>query len=160
VRENLFLAAMAIIAGHAVYSWIDSRNLVMADEAKQSSFLRSDAALLFHKDCRAGVSTGLSATPGATGFLYIEPARDVRFTKIVETGSCGSSDSAELLATLELNVRSALDDTGCAVLSDQLADRELRIAYRCGARTNGVVAVRVPGQMLNVRIDERWAIRG
>jgi hypothetical protein len=157
-RTNLILAGVAVAAGHIVYNWIDSQNTVMADDAKQSRFLRSYGALPFRAGCQTRVSTGLSASAGATGFLNIEPTRDILFRKTLETDLCGGTGSPEALSTVDRNSRSALDTAGCAVLSDELAPKELQITYSCGTRTNGRLTAQAPGHVLEVQIDERRAV--
>ena len=156
---NLLLASVAIVSGHMIYTGIESRNIVMADDSKQSSFLRSYDVRPVLTGCRAGLSTSLSAASGANGFLHIEPARDVQFTKTLETGLCPEGRFVDVLAILDIHIRSAVNSSGCAILSQTTSPGVLRFTYRCGDRTSGVVSAETDRKKISVKIDERWLVR-
>jgi hypothetical protein len=133
----------------------------------QSDFLRiyDPVPLLnsFLDGCRwrASVASESAASPG---YLFLGDARDVAYTRIAQTDLCDQSEYPLAVTALHRSALSALRYFDCQVSSDDsTAGQRVRITYRCGTRTTGVVSASPgPGDgspFVTLRLDEEWSVR-
>jgi hypothetical protein len=169
-----YLAAAEVVLCSALLgvAWIPSSAFIPPDSQKQSRFLRTYNPVPLLNSLRAACTspggTGTSSSSSA-GFLFFTVARNVRFTRTVEAELCGHYQSLSMLTALNQSLLSALGASGCQISSDELsAGQGARIAYRCGARTAGLVTVTPPTRrpqesdgpaFLTLRFDEQWDVR-
>jgi hypothetical protein len=149
---------------------ITAGTYISADDLKQSNFLRTYDPIPFLSSFRVGcqpLNTLVSAS-AAAGYTRLRgKGTNVRFTRTIQPDLCDTSHSASILTGLQQNLVSALGSAGCEVLWDSLSlDQGIRIYYRCGTRTSGLVTTSPPrsraddGQpMLKLQIDEQWSVR-
>jgi hypothetical protein len=101
--------------------------------------------------------------------LFLNRGHNVQYERTIEPWLCGAYRYSAILTALHQNVVSALGSAGCQVLSDELSiDHGVRIAYRCGKRTTGLITeVPTPRKSaaedepfsLKLRFYEEWAVR-
>ena len=150
-------------------SWISSGALIPADERKQSAFLRTYDPAPFLRSLPPGCPPlgSIVGASAAAGYRSLSVTMNVRFTRTIQPDLCDGAQSSSILTGLKQNLVSALGSSGCEVSSDWLSlDQGIRIYYRCGARTSGLVTASPPKpggnegrSMLTLQIDERWSVR-
>ena len=137
---------------------------VPPDAQKQSKFLRTyDPMPLLHSalgaDCGAASSFSASA-----GLMFLNLGHNVEYERTIEPELCRAYHYSAILTALHGNVVSALGSAGCRVLSDDLSlDHGIRIAYRCGGRSTGLVTAAPSAHepfSLKLRFQEEWSVRG
>jgi len=167
VRANLLAVgavACAVILGD---KWISAKAVIPADPAKQSDFLRTYNPVPLMNSFRAGCRprTGVGTTSFAgPGYLLLNDARNVRYTRTAHTELCEPSQYPLIVTALHRSLLSSLEYFGCQVSSDDFtAGRGVRIAYRCGTRSEGVVTTGPPPgpnrAFVMVQLDEEWSVR-
>lgn len=142
--------------------------LIPADEGKQSRFLRTYDPIPFLSSFRLGCQTSslVEASAGA-GYRFLNVTTNVKFTRTIEPDLCDKDHSSSILTGLQQNLISSLSSAGCQVSSDWLSlDQGIKIYYRCGTQTSGLVTASPPKQahndrrfMLTLQIDEQWSVR-
>ena len=169
VRGNLIgFAAVACVA-LVSDKWISARISIPADITRQSDFLRvyDPAPLLnsFLAGCRwrAGVESELLGSPG---YLFLNTSENVWYTRTDHSNLCDQNQYPLAVAALHRSALSALRYFGCEVSSDEFeAGGRVRIVYRCGTRTTGLVTTGpgpgpADGQaFVTLRLDEEWSVQ-
>lgn len=168
VRGNLLAVAAVACVVLLANKWISARSVIPADIAKQSDFLRTYNPIplmnSFRRDCRPRTGVGTTTFAGP-GYLFLNDVRNVRFTRTADTELCDQSQYPLILAALHRNLLSSLEYFGCRVSSDDSAERGVRIVYRCGTRSAGVVTTGPearPGDypsFIMLQLDEEWLVR-
>lgn len=166
VRGSLISIAAVAFAAFMADKWISVKAAVPADPARQSDFLRiyDPVPLLssFLADCtwRTGVASELLASPG---YLFLHDAENVAFTRIAQTKLCDQNQYPLAVAALHRSALSALRYFGCRVSSDEFSpDTGVRIDYRCGTRTAGLVTTGANSNrpdVVTLRLEEEWLVR-
>jgi hypothetical protein len=164
------LAGAVVIAYLALLAVarISSGTYFSADERKQSKFLRTYDPVPFLSSFRVGCQAldTLVGASGAAGYTrFLGASANVRFTRTIQPDLCNTNHPSSILTGLQQNLVSALDSAGCEVSSDWLSlDQGIRIYYRCGTRTSGLVTVSSPKSRnderprLKLQIDEQWSV--
>jgi hypothetical protein len=165
------LAGAVVIAYLALLAVarISSGTYISADDSKRSKFLSTYNPMPFLSSFRVGCQpldtlVGASAAAGYTRFR--SGSTNVRFTRTIQPDLCNIDRPSSILTGLQQNLVSALGPAGCEVSSDSLSlDQGIRIYYRCGTRTRGLVTASPPKSrtdgrpMLKIQIDEQWSAR-
>jgi hypothetical protein len=183
VIRNYFLIALltALTLGAAV-KWLELRSWISPEAQNESRFIRSYDPTPVVKSFRSACSPWGGqvdmftqvATERSDGAGYVPlfgSHQDVEHHLTVKPQYCGNPDNnAALLTALHEDVLAALRNAACWVSDDRLTlENGLRIAYRCGTRTSGIVAAGPPQVknlgdhrhlVLSVNVDEHWAVQG
>jgi hypothetical protein len=167
VRGNLVSIAAVACAVLLADKWISVRASIPADASMQSDFLRiyDPVPLLnsFLEGCRWRASVA-SESAESPGYLFLNDARNVSYTRVAQTDLCDRSEYPLAVAALHRSALSALRYFDCQVSSDNsTAGRRVRITYRCGTRTTGIVTTApAPGArsaFLTLKLEEEWSVR-
>jgi hypothetical protein len=165
IRGNLIGLAALLYAAFVSDKWISARLSIPADVTRQSDFLRiyDPAPLLnsFLAGCRwrAGVESEVLASPG---YRFLNTAEDVSYTRTDHSNLCDRNQYPLAVAALHRSTLSALRYFGCKVSSDKSgAGAGVRIVYRCGTRTTGLVTTGPADKsaFVTLRLDEEWSVR-
>lgn len=181
-RKYLLIALLTALTLSAAAKWLESRSWISPTAQNASRFIRSydptPVVRSFRSACSpwgglvdmfTQVATGRSDSAGYVPLFGSR--RDVEHHLTVKPQYCGNPDTnAALLTALHEDVLAALRNAACWVSDDRLTlESGLRIAYRCGTRTSGIVAAGPPQVknsgarrhlVLSVNVDEHWAVAG
>lgn len=168
VRGNLLAVAAVACLGLVADRWISARSVIPADVSKQSDFLRTYNPVplmnAFRKDCRPRTGVGTTSYAGP-GYLFLNDVRNVRYTRTANTELCEQNQYPVVLTALHRSLLASLEYFGCRVSSDSSEEREIRIEYRCGTRSEGVAttgptpATGVWPSFIRLQVDEEWLVR-
>jgi hypothetical protein len=182
VRKYFLIALLMALTLGAAAIWLESCSLISPTAQNESRFIRSYDPTPVVKSFRSACSPWGGqvdmftqvATERSDSAGYVPlfgSRRDVEHQLTVQPHYCGNPDkNAALLTALHEDVIAALRNAACWVSDDRLTlDNGLRIAYRCGTRTSGIVAAGPPRVenlgdhrhlVLSVHVDEHWAVQG
>ena len=166
---------MALVCTLALMSasWHSLANMSVTPENKnESRFLRTYDPMPLWTSFRVGCSSPVSTTfefGALSGSRFPAAPSNVHYMRRIQPEICGNYQYRAVLTALHQNVISALGSAGCQVTSDELSTVQgVRIQYRCGPRTRGVITARLPqrqtGQSegpfrLKLEMDEEWAVQ-
>jgi hypothetical protein len=173
VKRGVVWLGLIVIGGVAlVYLFVFSPTYVSPDDKKQSRFLGAFNPVPLLKsmqtDCTmpGQVVTRSSASAGSLSFVSTE---NVQFERGMELQLCGHYAYPAMLTAVHQQALATLGLSGCRAVSDELsAEQGVRIEYRCGARTAGLMTMSPPHAMaggeegqfsLKLEVKEEWAVR-
>ena len=170
VGRKLLVGAIALgCSAMLVVRWIGANGWIAPDPRHDSLFFRSYNPVPFFQAfrCSTGFGTG-SGFSSAAGRRSFGAVTNVRFSRTVVPDLCDKDQTSAILTGLNQNLLASLRSSECEVSSDKVSLEEgIRIYYRCGTRTAGLVLATPPkggsgdrygASRLTLRIDEQWAV--
>jgi hypothetical protein len=178
--RSVVLSVAGVAISLFVLGWIQNLFQIPLTAETESKFFRSYDPLVAVNSLRLGcypdgkptgqptsVGTGESHSAG-NSFWWAR--RDAEHRRSVEPFYCANAaQNAALYLALRENALVALRNSMCIVSDDRMSDQNgLRIMYRCGEHSSGVVTIAPPKhdssgdanhQVLSVQVDEHWSPR-